>query len=221
MRRESDFIDWDDHYRGGNTPWDTEGPCEELARVIAQERIAPCAAIDLGCGYGTHSLWLARRGFDVTGVDVSALAIARARRRAEAAGVPVRFVTADLLDPPDLGGPYGFFLDRCCYHYARLVDPDAYLRTVERLIGPGTIGLVLAGSANDRRRPTRICLSMGGKTVRVLTDTGPPAIREEDIRRELEPLFAILWIREFVFERGASGQGGWLGWSCLVRREGR
>ena len=49
-----------------------------------------------------------RQGFEVTGVDISALAIERATARAGAAAVAVRFLTADLLADPDLGGPFRF-----------------------------------------------------------------------------------------------------------------
>jgi 2-polyprenyl-3-methyl-5-hydroxy-6-metoxy-1,4-benzoquinol methylase len=65
----------------------------------------------------------------VTGVDLTRLAIERARLRAEDAGVAVRFLTADLTDPPNLGGPYYFLFDRGCYHAVREVDVERLLLT--------------------------------------------------------------------------------------------
>ena len=62
-------IDWDEHYKSGNPPWETGQPSAELRRVVAEERIQPGAAIDLGCGSGINSIWLAQQGFDVTGAD--------------------------------------------------------------------------------------------------------------------------------------------------------
>src|SRR5436190_8223033 len=107
---------WDVQYRSGPLPWDTGRPCAELARVLSDEAIRPCRAIELGCGTGTNAVWLAARGFAVTAVDLSRLAIRRAIRRAARAGVAVRFRRGDLRDRQELGGPFEFFLDRGCYH---------------------------------------------------------------------------------------------------------
>lgn len=53
-------------------------------------------ALDLGCGVGQNSVWLAELGWSVTGVDISADAIDEARRAARAAGVAVAFDIADV-----------------------------------------------------------------------------------------------------------------------------
>jgi SAM-dependent methyltransferase len=194
-----EMNNWDERYRTGNIPWQTAKPSAELVRVVTEDAIAPCRAIDLGCGLGTHSLWLARQGFDVTGVDVSALAIERARPMAAVAGVGVRFLKADLLDPPNLGGPYGFLFDRGCYHVVRAIDVRRYLQTLERVTQPGSLGLVLAGNANEPR-------------------TGPPVVTEDEIRGELGGLFEIVRLREFRFDPTETDPGRPLGWSCLLRR---
>ncbi len=65
--------------------------------------LAPGRALDVGCGEGADALWLARRGWDVTAVDVSAVAIERAKTAAEAAGLAgaVTWKATNLLiDPP-------------------------------------------------------------------------------------------------------------------------
>ncbi len=51
--------------------------------------------LDLGCGTGRHSVELAKRGYSVTGVDISAGMLSEARKKAEAAGVTVEFIEAD------------------------------------------------------------------------------------------------------------------------------
>lgn len=68
------------------------------------EGLAPGRALDLGSGEGRNSLWLAERGWRVTAVDFSDVGVAKARRLAEARGVEVDWVVADLrsyLPPPD------------------------------------------------------------------------------------------------------------------------
>src|SRR4051794_2117363 len=111
-----DHPDWNDSYRDGNLPWDTGRPSSELQRVISQSTIQPGRALELGCGTGTNCVWLAQQGFEVTGIDVASLAVERAEKRALAAGVKAHFVVADVLQMPDLDGPFAFFFDRGCYH---------------------------------------------------------------------------------------------------------
>src|SRR5262245_59912886 len=105
----SEQHDWNDHYRNGHMPWDAGHPSLELQRVLSRNAIQPCRAIEIGCGTGTNCVWLTQQGFDVTGVDVASLAIEQAQQRADAAGVAVRFLVANVLELPDLGGDYGFF----------------------------------------------------------------------------------------------------------------
>jgi SAM-dependent methyltransferase len=196
----SNVEHWDQRYREGESPWDTGLPSSELLRVLREERIAPCPAIELGCGTGTNVVWLAQQGFNVVGVDLAPLAVARAEQRAREAGVEVRFVAADVLDPPDLGGPYPFFFDRGCYHVVRRIDAGRYLRTLERLTAPGSVGLVLAGNAREPHSP------------------GPPVVSEDEIRGELGKAFEIVRLREFRFDPAPGVDEHFLGWSCLLKR---
>lgn len=91
MRRE----DWDRRYAEVESLW-AHRPNRWL--VAETEALAPGRALDLACGEGQNAVWLAERGWQVTGVDFSAVAIEKARMRAEHAGVEVDFVCADLLD---------------------------------------------------------------------------------------------------------------------------
>ncbi len=84
------------------TPERTRDEVEYLAGVLG--RLAPGRRVlDLGCGTGRHAIGLARRGFDVTGVDVVEQTLARASKEAADAGVAVRFRRADLLTSLDWG----------------------------------------------------------------------------------------------------------------------
>lgn len=62
--------------------------------------------LDIGCGTGRHSIELARRGWTVTGIDLSESQLAGARRKAEAAGVEVEFLRRDARDVA-FGEPFG------------------------------------------------------------------------------------------------------------------
>src|SRR5439155_25958955 len=116
---------WNAQYRAGVVEWDSNCPSAELRRVVAAYPIRPGRAVDLGCGTGTNALWLARRGFEVTGIDLSEVAIRQAQRKAAAQRLAVRFLAGDLLRPGVPGGPFSFFFDCGCYNVVRLADAEA------------------------------------------------------------------------------------------------
>jgi SAM-dependent methyltransferase len=196
--------DWNDCYRDGNLPWDTGQPSTELQRVLSQHKIQPCRALELGCGTGTNCVWLARQGFEVTGIDVAPLAVEQANQLAKAAGVQARFLTGDVLALqavlPDAGGSFGFFFDRGCYHAVRRSAPTQYAPAVARLIASGGRGLILAGNAREPHTP------------------GPPVVTEAEICSELGSVFHILELREFRFDEAPGVPASFLGWSCLVEK---
>jgi len=195
-------IDWNVHYQSDQPPWETGQPSSELARVIAEEKIQPCRVIELGCGSGINAVWLAQRGFDVTGVDFNEIAIERARQRAAEAGAAVRFLLADVLDFTASYEPFPFFFDRGCYHAVRDPHAEAYVRTLKRITAPGSLGLILTGNAREPHVP------------------GPPVVSEEQFHAELEPAFEIVRLREFRFDEAEEASPGPLAWSCLLRRTG-
>ncbi|HEY7154901.1 MAG TPA: class I SAM-dependent methyltransferase [Gemmataceae bacterium] len=196
-----DSSRWNERYETGDTPWETGQSSSELQRVVDEATIRPCRALEMGCGTGASAVWLAQQGFDVTALDLSPLAIERARQRAGEAGVSVRFLVADVLNPPpELAGPFDFFFDRGCYHVVRRENVTAYLETLRRLTCSGTLGLVLAGNAREPHEP------------------GPPVVTEEQVRNELGSLFEIVQLREFRFEQVEAVGIRFLGWSCLLRR---
>ena len=71
------------------------------AFLIAEtETLPPGRALDLACGAGRNAVWLARRGWRVTGVDFSDVALQAARGLAASAGVDVEWVEADAVTWP-------------------------------------------------------------------------------------------------------------------------
>jgi SAM-dependent methyltransferase len=170
-------------------------------RVVAEERIAPGRVIDLGCGTGANAIWLVQQGFETTGMDISPLAIERARKRAAEAGTQVRLVAGDVLEPPaEIGGPYDFVFDRGCYHIVRRISAERYLATLLQITRPGSLCLVLTGNA---REPL---------------DPGPPVVSEDEIRAELGQKLTVVRLREFRFDQVKGFEVLPLAWSCLLKR---
>jgi methyl halide transferase len=193
-------IEWNDRYREGDLPWDTGRPSSELQRALSEHKIQPCRALEIGCGTGTNSVWLAQQGFEVTGVDLAPVAVERAEARAQAAGVKAHFMVGDVLQLLDLDGPFAFFFDRGCYHAVRREAPNQYAPAVARQLTAGGRGLILAGNAREPHDP------------------GPPVVTEEQIRDELGVAFQILDLHEFRFDEAPGVSERFLGWSCLVEK---
>ena len=131
-------------YRVG-APWDGP-PRAELVQLVeggalTPARFPPGRAIDLGCGTGSNVRYLARHGFEASGIDFSpvALRIARQRAVAEAPDSSIRFVEGDLTAPaiPGVEGPFDLLID---FGTLDDLDPDGRLamaRLVARLARPG------------------------------------------------------------------------------------
>lgn len=132
-----DRSDWDRRYETTELVWTAE-PNRFLVEEVAG--LAPGAALDLGAGEGRNAVWLARQGWTVTAADFSATGLAKAHQLAEAAGVTITTVTADVTDevPP---GPF----DLVVVLYLHLVADERRraLRRAAEVLAPGGTLLVV------------------------------------------------------------------------------
>jgi SAM-dependent methyltransferase len=132
---------------------------EMVARQLERELPAPpVRVIDLGCGQGTQTLRLARRGFDVTGVDASAGLLARLERdlAAEPAGVRgrVRAEQALIEDYAERSGAARFPVVLCHGVLMYLADPEPVLRAIAALTAPaGLVSLLVRNGDALAMRP--------------------------------------------------------------------
>jgi len=123
-------------YHYFRAPWDI-GAREELVSLVESGRITPCRAIDLGCGTGENAIYLAQKGFDVTGVDYAEAAIEKAQGRAKDKGVQVNFIVDDLTDLRHVSGTFDFLLDYGTLDDLRLQQREPYLRNMLPLTHSG------------------------------------------------------------------------------------
>jgi len=133
-------------------PWNHAEPPPPLVELVDSGRVAPGRAIDLGCGAGNYAVYLARRGFAMTGVDISVHAIELARETARRQAVECRFVVADLLGEPDvevIGRDYEFAYDWELLHHIYPRQRPQYVANVSRLLKPGALYFSACFSEED------------------------------------------------------------------------
>lgn len=181
---EEKFPDWETLYRqqaGETLPWYYADLDPDLEAALRDHGLARGRLLDLGTGPGTQAIALAARGFEATGSDLSATAVAKATALAQARGVQVTFVQDDVL-ASRLSGSFDAVFDRGCFH---VIDParrGEYVDAVARLLAPG--GLLLL------------------KTFSKLQPNGvlPHRFSPDEIRTTFAPRFELLSATETVYQ---------------------
>lgn len=115
---------------------------ENLVKLSIDGRISNGRAITLGCGVGRETIYLAKNGFDVIGVDFSPTAIKRARRQAQAEGVEVPFVLDDLTNLRHVSGNFDLVTDFGALNDMNSGARDLYMGSMLPLTHPGSFFLL-------------------------------------------------------------------------------
>jgi SAM-dependent methyltransferase len=156
---ENTFLATYDWAKGWeDLPWSHSEPTLFLAEICRRRK--PGKALDIGCGAGTDSLFLAQQGWDVTSLDFMPKALEYTQQRATEAGVAVTPVVADITtwEPPQ---KYDLILDHGLLHNMDPVRHAAYRETVLAALADGGEFVLLHwhplydGQANGKLGPTR------------------------------------------------------------------
>jgi SAM-dependent methyltransferase len=161
-----------ERYATGEVPWDAQLPPPEVEALVGT--LDAGRALDLGCGYGRTSIYLAQHGWQVDGVDFVPQAIAEAKRRAAEAGVAqqIRFWQGSVAELGFLNGRYDLAIDIGCMHVLSPPLQLAYRDELLRLLRPGAAYLLFARLKNPDDDP----------------EQGPGGIDEAALKALLVPL---------------------------------
>jgi ubiquinone/menaquinone biosynthesis C-methylase UbiE len=132
-------------------PWFSEEPSEWLQEARRSGWIKPPGrSLDVGCGAGTNVLWLAREGFNATGVDLAPGAVEAASKRAESEKSSARFVNGDALNLPFADRSFDVTTDFGCFHTLPVNRRREYAEEIARILVPkGTYILSWVGREAD------------------------------------------------------------------------
>ena len=190
---------WDKAYRGTGRPgWDAGRVASQLKKAVEEGKVKPGKALVLGCGTGTNAVFLAKKGFEVTGLEVAPTALNIAEAKAREAGVKIRWIVADAANPPHME-PFDFIFDRGCYHHVRWVNLDGYVAAISRLTKPGGQFLLLSFRASGRQ--------------------GKPRVKESQIRKDFSAAFEFEWLKEMQFDNRRGIGKGSAAWTVLMKRK--
>lgn len=190
-------------YEAGDTPWELHRPDCNLIEMVRDQGIVPGKALDIGCGTGNNTIWLAEHGFTATGCDVTEIAITRARAKAAAAKAACTFLRLDFLKDEVAGAPFSFLFDRGCFHsFDSAADRRHFAQKSASLLVKDGLWLSLVGNRDEIRDAP-----------------GPPQRSALDIISAVEPFFAIqlLAANHFDTNRDAAHRN----WVCLMKKRAR
>lgn len=189
MTDPSPSSSWEPAYQAaGGPPWDIGRP-QGAFRRLAETGVFEGPLLDSGCGTGEHTLLAAGQGLDATGIDISALAIERARAKARERGLEATFVVGDVLDLGRLGRTFRTVVDSGVFH---VFDPgpelERYVNSLHAALEPG--GTLHLMCFSDRQPGHE----------------GPRRVSQAELRAAFTDGWSVESIEPAVFETQ-----GWLG----------
>jgi SAM-dependent methyltransferase len=168
-------------------PWNIQTPPELLVELVDSGKVQPCKAIDLGCGAGNSAIYLAGRGFKVTGIDFSPTAIKIAKENAERKGAKCNFFVADITDElNEVNQTWDFAYDWGLLHHIFPRQRQKYVENVYRILNPKGKYLSVCFSKKDT--------GFGGSGKYRKTPLGSVLYfsSEEELRELFEAYFQII-----------------------------
>jgi SAM-dependent methyltransferase len=132
---------FDSAYEGA-PPWEIGRPQEDVVR-LAERGGFKGSVLDVGCGSGENSIFLASKGLEVLGIDRVPAAIERARRKAAERNSRAAFEVADALHLEKLGRTFDTVLDSGLFHVFSDADRKLYARSLAAAVKPrGTLHIL-------------------------------------------------------------------------------
>lgn len=180
-------------------PWNNVLPPKVLTALVDEQRIKPCKAVDLGCGLGNYTIYLATKGFEMTGIDLSTEAINLARQNAMNLNIKCNFISADLVENKNIvKDKFKFAFDYEVLHHIFPERREKYINNVYNLLEVNATYFSVCFSESDNM--------FGGKGKYRKTPLGTELYfsSEEELEKLFSPLYKINELKTIDIE-GRSG----------------
>lgn len=188
-------------------------PDENLNSYILKNIFSPGRIIDIGCGNGRNSIYLAKCGFTVDAIDFSQTSITWAEQNAQKEGVNVNFICDSIFTSPPPDDPYDYVYDSGCFHHLKPHRRSQYLQIISNLLKPdGYFGLTcfnLDGGADISDYDVYKDGSMHG-------GMGYP---EQKLRSILDDFFTIIEFRRMKDIKDGDLFGVSFLWTILMKKK--
>jgi len=136
----SDDNEWDQIYRKyplNTLGWELGKPRPILVEFVEKGLVKKGKALDLCCGAGTNTVYLAQNGFEVTGIDISPTALEYAKAKAKKADVAINFSVENFVELPFKDEAFDFVFDMGCFHHVEPEDRQRFIQGVSRVLKQG------------------------------------------------------------------------------------
>lgn len=211
QKRDGDW--WDAFYKDRSRPvsFFANMPDEDLAAFCREGLFSPGRALDIGCGNGRNTRFLAGQGFDAVGLDLSAASVAWAREASQGMEKTPFFAAKSFLDyTPE--APFDLILDSGCFHHIKPHQRQAYLTKVQNCLAPDGYFLMTCFDTTGGADITDY------DVYRDLSMHGGLGFSEEKIKTILNRYFKIIRFRKMQKQIGTGLYGEDFLWVILMQK---
>jgi methyl halide transferase len=154
----------------------------------------PSKVLEIGCGTGTDSIWMAQQGSRVIATDVSDRVLHEANRRSNTAEVEIKFLNMNIVDDP-INELFDLIYDRGCFHlYNQEADRIKFVQNIQKMLGTTGTWLSLCASVESWDS----------------TQPGKSAKTAEQIIRVIEPFLRVVSVKEICLNNPPNpARAGW------------
>lgn len=208
---------WDDFYadKGKLVPFFKDAPDEALVSGVLSEQASGGRALDVGCGNGRNTRYLAEHGYKAVGIDISVESIRWARELSALYAVQPEFQCCAMQDFDGAPESFDLIVDSGCFHHIKPHRRQQYLERIRNLLREDGLFLM---TCMDREAGAPVS---DYDVYRDFSMHGGMGFSEEKLRRILSPFFQIKELRKMKESDDPAIFGKSFLWVIWMKKKGQ